>query len=252
MFGFFSKTGSGSKPATAAPATKPLKLEALEDRTALSTYIDGNGDLIIEGTNYNDTIEVHQYASLWTTQLVVVKENGWNTGSYRRSTIWGGDIIARGHHGDDIIKNFTGLNLWAWGGEGSDLIASSGGADHLFGEGWRDVLYGNEGNDELVGGSGNDDLHGGGGHDNLMGWDGDDVLRGGEGNDTLQGMNGQDQLFGDGGNDWLHANPYDGISGERMVGGPGADAFAIPYWHSGFTDTAEDFKPNEGDWLWPQ
>jgi hypothetical protein len=238
MFGSFSKAGSASKPATkTASPTESLKLEALEDRMALSYIYAHDGKLWIHGSDYAEHVSVEQ-SRVWNgwgfDTRFTVKEYGRAVASFGAAQLYNGDIIFVGHGGNDTFVNNTRLNLWAYGGSG-----------------W-DTLIGGSGNDQLLGEGDGDWLEGRSGHDNLMGWDGNDTLRGGEGNDTLQGMNGQDQLFGEGGNDWLHANPYDGISGEHMVGGPGADAFAKQYWYPGLTDTAVDLNEAEGDWIWPQ
>jgi VCBS repeat-containing protein len=79
-----------------------------------------------------------------------------------------------------------------FGGNGSDTLDGSGGADMLFGQNGSDTLNGLAGNDLLCGGQGNDNMGGG---------DGDDTIAGGMGNDTLTGGAGADRFSGGPGTD---------------------------------------------------
>jgi Ca2+-binding RTX toxin-like protein len=185
-------------------------LETLESRLALTSYIN-NGDLIIEGTNARDVVEVRQ-VTWWGMQFYTVTENGVLTNSFEARQVWGGDIGFWGYGGNDYVNNWAGgLNLWAWGGEGDDVLIGDAGADHLFGEGGNDILYGYGGNDDLRGG-----------------W-------------------GADSLYGGDGNDWMDGGAGDGFY-DYLEGGRGADGYCISYWLE--RDTQGGYNTYEGDWTY--
>lgn len=189
MFGFFSSAGSDRKQASAAPQTQSLKLEALEDRTALSTLNVYDGKLWIGGTNAADTIQVEEVA-VWNgwgyNTRYTVYENGWATANFWASQLYNRDIIFSGYGGNDTFVNNTGLNLWAYGGNGSDRLYGGWGSDRLFGEGQDDYVDGRWGDDWLNGGWGNgwtdgvaDVVVGGSGFDRVYippGWDAMDTI----------------------------------------------------------------------------
>ena len=113
----------------------------------------------------------------------------------------GGDVI-------DLSPWLQGRTLD--GGEGNDVLWSSGG---------NDILLGGPGNDELVGGAGNDNLSGGTGADTLTGGLGDDVLEGLNGNDTLADTGGNNLFSGGVGTDSMTGN----TGNELFIGGAGND-----------------------------
>jgi Ca2+-binding RTX toxin-like protein len=159
MFGFFSKTGSASKPATkTAPPTRPLKLESLEDRMALSSVSVYDGKLWVGGTNYDDNITIERFFVRWDpwTWTPIHNINVYNHGAYiggaRESSLFNRDVIVYGHGGSDTITNNTPLPLWGHGGDGWDTLRGGSGNDHLFGDGQGDVLIGRGGSDHLHGG----------------------------------------------------------------------------------------------------
>jgi Ca2+-binding RTX toxin-like protein len=150
---------------TKTPRTS-LSLETLEERLNLSSYIY-QGDLYVVGTNAADTVEV-RYETYGSVGYYKVTENGADRW-YFASQVTGGDIGFYGYGGDDYVNNWTGLRLWAWGGEGNDTLIGDANGDHLFGEGGNDWLFGYGGQDELNGGAGTDHLYGGSGNDTLDG-----------------------------------------------------------------------------------
>jgi Ca2+-binding RTX toxin-like protein len=91
------------------------------------------------------------------------------------------------------------------------------------------IGYGRAGNDTLYGSDSSDDtLYGNRGDDDLFANGGNDFLVGGYGKDALYGGDGRDELSGGAGDDFL--NGYDvgtGIELDTLVGGTGADTFAL-------------------------
>lgn len=71
------------------------------------------------------------------------------------------------------------------GGDGSDLICGSEGADVIRGGRTGHILLGGVGSDKIVGGGGDDAIQGGAGADRIVGRTGDDTLAGGGGQDVL-------------------------------------------------------------------
>lgn len=184
-------------------------LEPLEDRLALTVSIN-NGDLILVGTNARDVVEVRQHNWGGLTFIEVV-ENGRSTTLDARA-FWGGDIGFWGYGGDDYINSYARtLNLWAWGGDGNDVLIGDAGNDHLFGEAGSDGLHGFGGNDDLRGG-----------------W-------------------GQDYLFGGTGRDWMDGGAGDGFI-DYLYGDGDGDGYCISNWME--RDTRAGYNPSEGDWTY--
>ena len=110
-----------------------------------------------------------------------------------------------GNGGDDV----------ALGGEGNDIITDLSGAD---------VLKGGPGNDALDAGPGNDIVLGGDGQDFINGGANDNETFAGPGNDFIIAGQGADTVFGDGGDDWI-----EGGSGQDLLQGDhGAPFFDDP------------------------
>lgn len=152
-----------------------------------------------------------------------------------------GDDVLEGNTGNDDINGGNGADDIN-GGYGDDTITGGEGNDVLNGVGDKDTIYGGEGNDLLRGGDGQDTLYGEEGNDNLKGGNTRDFLFGGNGHDRLDGNGGADELIGGRGNEiimrgqggddlLIGVEPSDATPGvgekDRMLGGLGADTFAI-------------------------
>lgn len=182
-----------------------------------------NGDLIVNGTAGNDSIQVNG-----SDANVLVSINGVSfgfsgvTGQVRVFAGEGNDnvdvdpscsiyVILRGGGGNDTLS----------GGSGSDLLDGGLGDDSLVAVTGHDILLGGSGNDTLRAGDGADLLNGGTGNDSLTAAAGNDVLHGGDGDDTLRGGRGRDTLLGNVGDDSL----VGGSGWDTMDGGTGSDTF---------------------------
>jgi Ca2+-binding RTX toxin-like protein len=182
-----------------------LQVEALEARELMAGSIQlVKGDLLIGGTNYNDSARVS-----YDGNKVVANLNGQVKWAYASEV---GRVAFSGFGGHDTFVNETNLAALAYG------------------HGGNDVLIGGPNNDVLNGGSNNDSVYGAAGHDVLIGDLHHDALYGGDGSDTLYGADGFDALYGGGDNDTLYGgNGNDGVYGgagaDTLVGGPGADRF---------------------------
>jgi Ca2+-binding RTX toxin-like protein len=126
-----------------------------------------NGNLLVGGTDANDTIAVNLSKD---GQSLVVLLNKQVVGTYPVSSVTG-RIVVHGLGGNDKITISPKITI---------------GAD-LYGDAGNDALTGGAGDDVLVGGSGNDKLSGGLGRNILIGGTGSDKLTGGTGDDLLIG-----------------------------------------------------------------
>lgn len=151
-------------------------------------------DNLMFGTDYDDTL-IGGYGD---DELTGGAGNDYLSGSYGGDIIYGGDGNDRIYGGSNNYTRYSDRDFNVlWGGEGDDLISSSGnGRDSLYGEAGNDSLTGNSGNNVLLGGDGDDRLNGGYGADTIDGGAGDDVILvsadgaadryiGGSGSDTL-------------------------------------------------------------------
>lgn len=115
--------------------------------------------------------------------------------------------VVRGTPCADILvaypKHHTEIYV---GGDGDDIIRTSGAIDTIKGGAGNDRIYSGRGNDTvngqkgddlIVGGSGDDELFGNIGNDELSGTSGSDVVHGNRGNDLIRGGTTADSLFGD-------------------------------------------------------
>jgi Ca2+-binding RTX toxin-like protein len=259
-------------------------LEALEERANPSSYISPGGDLVIQGTNGDDTI----YVLVTNDGSYYVAQNG-DISIFPASWVTGGDVYVYGYQGNDVLDAQVGLRVNAYGMAGNDFLSGGWGDDYLDGGAGADGLRGQWGNDTLVagydysyndlaGGEGNDVLHGGYGPDDLYGEGGDDTLGGkagvdyldgmygegdhdvlvgghdgatnymdgGEGPDTITGALGVDYILGQGGDDYL-----DGYYGnDFLYGGDGDDhlegGFGADYLDGGLDGIADYLEGGEG------
>lgn len=177
---------------------------ALTPSTAVTL---SNSVLKIQGTQTADFVSLSRGAN---NQIFVQTGQGLGLHLNVYDVTKVSKVVFYGRYGDDtLFVDAIGLKVpvYAYGGEGSDLLQGGGGNDFLYGEGGHDTLSGAAGNDMLSGASGNDKLFGGDGNDRLFGGAGYDELRAGAGNDLLDGG-------------------YDNFA-DYMEGGDGADTFKV-------------------------
>ena len=242
-----------------------LALESFEERANASASVDGAGNIVIQGTEARDVVEVvykpaqSSYYFMSMPARYQITENGVTT-SIMSYWVTGDRIIFHGKGGDDYLNTSVNfMRTFAYGGQGNDHLRGHHQADELWGGAGNDTLEGFGGNDVLVASSndywdmdnaGNVNfLHGGGGHDTLWGHYGTNYLYGGSGSDTLYGGAHNDYLYGHG--DWdvlsggeghdLLDGGYDGIM-DRLISGGGYDTFVVEqntewYW---WYDQADD------------
>ena len=112
------------------------------------------GDLLIGGTNANDTVTVTM--NLARTNVIVTL-NGSMVGTFPLADITG-RIVMNTIEGSDLVQvaGVVPVDAEVHGGIGND---------RLFGGRGNDLLDGGAGNDSVVGGDGNDTLVSGGGRD---------------------------------------------------------------------------------------
>ena len=191
----------------------------------------------------------------------------------------GGDDILTGHGGSDTLNGGSGDDI-LMGGAGADTLNGGSGFDwaeynnsptavHVSlsegtgsgGEAEGDqltgieCLVGSKYGDSLKGSEAADRFYGGGGGDWIVGRGGDDWMWGQDGSDALYGDGSMDFINGGEGADYIHGG-LNGIFGDALNGGAGADTFA---WSSlaeadfdlanlaCSTDNIGDFHRSEGD-----
>lgn len=215
-------------------------LSALEGRIVLSadtvlsasiqSYSNGDRYILVDGSDYEDTIQVLNYQPGYNGSITLKLEK-WSNGvklSSSTATYHSGSshafsstsplsIQARG--GNDTIINNTSAPMYADGGDGNDWMYGGTGNDSLYGGNGNETIYGNSGNDFLDGGSGNDTIRAGWGNDTVIGNTGDDFLDGESGNDNVYGYAGNDNLSGGDGDDYLDG----GDGNDYLGGGNGSD-----------------------------
>jgi Ca2+-binding RTX toxin-like protein len=210
------------------------RLEALEDRLALSATLGGSpvylqdGQIHISGSGtefgsgYSDGSDADSATVFETLQEYVVNfRNG--TYSFAKGEVYAGEVVFKGRSGNDFFQNLTGLRVQAYAGTGLDTIIGGAANDHLDGGLGYDNIDGGGGHDVLFGGydTSFNKLLGGEGNDTVHGGHGGEVIDGGMGDDYLDGGLGIDDIFGQGGNDLLLAG---GDSGRNtLVGSLGDD-----------------------------
>ena len=98
--------------------------------------------------------------------------------------------------GNDTSVNETGMQLYAFGEDGSDRLTGGSVYDDVDGGPGNDVVDGGDGGDEVIGGSGDDRVIGGEGDDQLVPSAGTDAADGGPGRDELLESEGPDDFHG--------------------------------------------------------
>jgi Ca2+-binding RTX toxin-like protein len=163
----------------------PAKSDSKPITITVADYAVIGGDLVVGGTEGNDTIAVKP--SRDATKIVVTM-NRQVIAAVAQAAVTG-RIVIRGLDGNDriTIAPKIAIPTELVGGYGNDVLI--GGKGH-------DWLLGDAGNDRIVGGQGNDVLVGGAGDDTLTDAAGTNVLLGGAGADRLVGGVGDDLLIG--------------------------------------------------------
>jgi Ca2+-binding RTX toxin-like protein len=235
-----------------------LRLQTLEDRTALSAVVS-NGDLHVYGTTFSDNLSVRYESGYYR-----VIDNGVSR-YFTAASVWGGDVFMYGYGGNDVLNNLTGLRLTAYGADGNDTLYGNGGIDYLHGGNGRDTIYGYGGADTLVagsdysanslyGGDGNDALYGGYGNDALYGHGHTDTLYGNWGDDFLDGGSGTDYLYGEAGNDTLNGGNGSSFdwTWDYLSGGTGTDWFRrdLTSWNGWAYVNRDSFADYSGYYDW--
>jgi len=147
------------------------------------------GNLIIDGTRYDDMltivqdgrqIEVHAEGEvIWfgpvPAEVIIDTWEGNDMVVLDTSD----RVVGQVHlgHGDDVLLNRGEAPVRASGGPGNDLMVGGYGYDLFFGDEGNDTLRGGPGNDELIGGPGDDFLAGQRGVDFTAGDDGHDFCK---------------------------------------------------------------------------
>jgi Ca2+-binding RTX toxin-like protein len=216
-------TSPASRSARKAPARQVRpELESLEKRDLMAAYISG-GNLIVAGTNYNDSAIVSDTGTLYKVTLNSTVKY------FSKSAVTTGRVYFYGYNGNDYFNNLApALQVVAYGGYGNDT---------MYGDARNDYLYGSYGNDYLNGWTGNDVVSGEADNDRVYGYSGNDYVYGGTGNDKCYGGSGTDVLYGQDGNDWLDAGSW----WEFADGGAGTGDFNAYVWSVGGA-TASDVR----------
>ncbi|HVT90462.1 MAG TPA: hypothetical protein VHD56_16530 [Tepidisphaeraceae bacterium] len=164
---------------------------------ATPVFIDNSGNLVVNGTENNDTIQI----TATTGGGIKVTMNLVNYGTFNPT----GQILVSSLGGDDLITvgGAVTRSTVITAGAGNDTVHGGGGNDSIDGGGDNDNITGGAGNDTLAGGSGADSLNGGNGNDSLDGGAGNDTINGGAGNDTSVGGDDNDSISNDSGDDLL-------------------------------------------------
>lgn len=151
----------------------------------------------------------------------------------------GSDTI-QGTAGADTIDGGDGAS-YLRGAEGDDVITGGADFDDINGNQGDDTASGGLGDDWVVGGRDDDVLTGDGGDDIVYGNLGDDVCEGGDGKDIVRGGQQNDVVKGGAGDDWLAGDRGD----DTITGGSGADIFHT--FAEASIDRVVDFSRAEGD-----
>ena len=202
------------------------------------TSLDGNfwytlsGNDLLVATPQGGTITIRDYSpGLFGIDLTLAQDpsqlrvtTGTDYSDYdviswvRNATALGGytsestesfNDIVHAYGGDDVLDGTWQGSDQMYGGDGNDLIYTTGGQvtsteradwgdDYAEGGQGRDVIYTGFAWDSVWGGQDDDLITTGAGNDYAHGGDGNDVLAGSEGEDVLSGGIGDDVLLGDG------------------------------------------------------
>jgi hypothetical protein len=191
---------------------------ALESRRLLSSttpqmYIAGSGQLVVIGTDGNDTCTISETTVSGIPQIKVTMNR--KSVNFARHLVTADSVYFLGGKGNDFLQ--MAANVWVY-------AAGQDGNDTLYGSDQADVLIGSHGNDLLKGFGGADQLYGdttttGSADGAISPEQGKDILYGGAGNDTVSGGALADMLYGEADSDTL----YGGSDDDHLDGGLGAD-----------------------------
>ena len=210
-----------------------LDYNRFEGRELLAgiTFNEAIGEVLIGGTNENDSASVTQNGD-----VITVTQSGFATRQFAASEVT--NIHFVGLFGDDFFQNFTSIPSFVFGGSGNDTLIGGSGNDRLVGNAGEDLLIGNEGDDGLVAGVGVDEVFGGTGDDLILGVAGANILDGGDGDDSIFGGLDGERIFGGNGDDvlagWLGNDQIVGGNGSDLIFGGDGDDLA-------FGNTGDDF-----------
>jgi Ca2+-binding RTX toxin-like protein len=228
-------------PATriAPPVDPPAFDQVLSAR--VSEYGSGQRFLLIDGSDYDDRINILEYNGSFGLAYARVQLEQWSGATQISSqevridlrnplyplAVANGAIVVNGKGGHDTINNLTAKSMNAAGGDGRDTIYGGSGGDYISGQGGDDTLYGRGGADLISGDGGVDHINGNEGDDQLFGGDQMDFIYGNAGSDKIWGDGGDDFLYGDNGNDDANVPYVDYIQGgsgnDRLQGDAGGD-----------------------------
>ncbi|MCA9139509.1 MAG: FG-GAP repeat protein, partial [Planctomycetales bacterium] len=178
--------------------------------------------LLIEGTQYNDTIRLKEDNSAGPGALLVDYVSIDPLNSSHNITIPGLTASWRDSQGTPLVEQFRISGLlgddWIEFATGDDAIDLSSLIERS--NDWVGVIDGGPGNDTLQGSAGRDRLDGGSGSDVLFGLAGNDQLLAGQGfsidNDQLFAGQGHDDLIGGQGSNQLFAWSMNPATGETF------------------------------------
>jgi hypothetical protein len=169
----------------------------------------------------NDTVVVRPDG---VDPILVAREPAWQPVACTRTGTSSRDLIA-GTPGNDVICGLGGDDMIA--GRGGQDIVSGGRGEDAISFGWApagvQVRVGLEAfaqGAEFL--SGFEDVYGSPFGDNIRGGAAANVIHGLAGPDAIRGGLGRDRLLGGGGDDTIDAR--DGMPGDAVSGGPGANA----------------------------
>ena len=235
-------------------------------KKADDTLVEGNFNIVIDGGNGNDCIDMSEAILADNCFAVIMGGAGSDiikgAKGINKSVIFG-DSGYVAYVRDDDKKVVTGVSgaisypeeegagtnlIYAgdsrnviFGGFGLDVIVGGTKDDYILGDGGRFNYAGNEvvvdshdlydegGNDIIYGMSGNDRIYGGGGNDSIDAGRGDDVVYAGQGHDVVYGGSGNDELHGGDGVDVIFGDTPKDKSMLIADAGDKAAAGVLPY-----------------------
>src|SRR5262249_29824571 len=116
--------------------SRPAMFEPLESRRMMSASLDANGNLMVQGSNGADNIQVIRYLQFVGFRAfarISVTENGVTTFDAAASRVR--HIEVYGNDGNDTINVKAGtVGASVFGGGGSDTITTGAGNDFVAGD----------------------------------------------------------------------------------------------------------------------
>ena len=153
------------------------------------SYSSDTGNLSIIGSSCDDTVSVENG---WSGLKVTANGETTSILTLKGSSV---DLVFfSGLDGDDHFNNTTGIDTWAFGGDGADTIQTSSGDDWVSGQDGNDVIKTRGGSDLVSGADGDDRIYSGSGNDTVYGHHGNDYIKAGSGHDIVEGGTGNDVI----------------------------------------------------------